>query len=141
MAGLVPLCVMPGRDDEALLRADVPGIHVLACYGKKDVDHRDKPGDDDFSRSVLSLMSIARRDRARRRSFASRRCPGHCLSVVAGRGDEALLRPDVPAIHVLEARMSGHSLRHARPAQVCASTSTRVITCLTHLFWKGVSCR
>jgi len=41
------------------------------------VDHRDKPGDDDFSGSVLSLISIG---------------------VMAGRGDEALLRADVPAM-------------------------------------------
>ena len=45
---------MPGRGDEALLRADVPGIHVLALvaitphvadahagYSLKNVDHRD----------------------------------------------------------------------------------------------------
>src|SRR4051795_8999459 len=29
---VVPLSVMPGRGDEALLRADVPGIHVLALF-------------------------------------------------------------------------------------------------------------
>ena len=40
------LAVMPGRGDEALLRADVPGIHVLACCAKS-VDGRDKRGHDD----------------------------------------------------------------------------------------------
>src|SRR3954467_3877183 len=40
------LGVVPGRGDEALLRADVPGIHVLACCAKS-VDGRDKPGHDD----------------------------------------------------------------------------------------------
>src|SRR3954454_6189111 len=30
--GVHSLSVMPGRGDEALLRADVPGIHVLALF-------------------------------------------------------------------------------------------------------------
>jgi hypothetical protein len=38
----------------------VPGIHVLASPGKKDVDGRDKPGHDD----VLRLKMAGRRKRA-----------------------------------------------------------------------------
>ena len=37
--------VMAGRGDEALLRADVPAIHVLRA-ARRDVDARDKPGHD-----------------------------------------------------------------------------------------------
>jgi len=45
---------MPGRGDEALLRARkvvitglVPVIHVLTCHRKKDVDARHKAGHDE----------------------------------------------------------------------------------------------
>ena len=41
------LRVMPGRGDEALLRADVPAIHVLSC-GSKHVDARHKAGHDEW---------------------------------------------------------------------------------------------
>jgi hypothetical protein len=38
--------VMPGQKREARLRADIPGIHVLAAT--KNVDGRDKPGHDEW---------------------------------------------------------------------------------------------
>src|SRR5436190_3546532 len=48
---------MPGQGDEALLRAHVPGIHVL-CAGraKENVDGRDKPGHDAAIGSAGSLV-------------------------------------------------------------------------------------
>ena len=42
-----PPSVMAGRGDEALLRADVPAIHVLSCWSK-DVDARHKAGHDEW---------------------------------------------------------------------------------------------
>src|SRR5215212_8300886 len=40
--------VMAGRGDEALLRADVPAIHVLSRMSdRQDVDARVKPGHDE----------------------------------------------------------------------------------------------
>src|SRR4051794_13611766 len=42
-----PPSVVAGRGDEALLRADVPAIHVLCC-GSKHVDARHKAGHDEW---------------------------------------------------------------------------------------------
>jgi hypothetical protein len=42
-----PPSVMAARGDEALLRADVPAIHVLSC-GSKHVDARHKAGHDEW---------------------------------------------------------------------------------------------
>ena len=51
----------------------VPGIHVFFAVTSQDVDHRDKPGDDDFSGSVLSLMSTGphARDIGAKQSFVA----------------------------------------------------------------------
>src|SRR5947209_11619354 len=55
------ISVMPGRGDEALLRADVPGIHVLLSGGLKDVDGRDRPGQDELPASSLRNESKPRK--------------------------------------------------------------------------------
>jgi len=47
--GPVPLSVMPGQGDEASLRADVPGIHVLTRLAQRTWmagRGRDRPGHD-----------------------------------------------------------------------------------------------
>src|SRR4051795_8795071 len=79
---------MAGRGDEALLRADVPAIHVLDA-GSKDVDARHKAGHDGAGQraSITAryswIVPPIRHGRSRRRSFASRRCPGHPRSLSA----------------------------------------------------------
>ena len=77
---------MAGQGDEASLRADVPATHVVrgrnagpasTCFGaaSEDVDARHKAGHDGTWRASNIVM--------------------------AGRGDEASLRADVPATHVI----------------------------------------
>ena len=167
-----PWFVMAGRGDEASLRADVPAVvrHRRACPGHPRSWRREqvrgcrhKAGHDGVEGGALltecgvrilredgTPVSKRRHGRARRRSFASRRRPGHPRALVprartwmpgtrpgmtvlravrylrsvasasfermerrsanvvmAGRGDEASLRADVPAIHVLWRREQG----------------------------------
>src|SRR4051794_20952291 len=49
--------VMAGRR-RALLRADDPAIQVFVSSLKQDVDHRDKPGDDDWA--TIPAQTVAR---------------------------------------------------------------------------------
>jgi hypothetical protein len=66
---LVIMFVMPGRGDEALLRADVPGIHLC---GAENVDGRDKPGHDE---------ALARKERGGCLTLEARLwCRGHTTS-------------------------------------------------------------
>ncbi|TMJ62554.1 MAG: hypothetical protein E6G82_05615 [Alphaproteobacteria bacterium] len=62
---------MAGRGDEALLRVDVPAIHVLLLHYQKDVDARDKPGHDERDRSCGygSRAGAQLRTRQGRRGF------------------------------------------------------------------------
>jgi len=101
---------MAGRGDEALLRADVPAIHVFFAVTSQDVDHRDKPGDDDFSGSVLSLMSTGPhgRDIGAKQSFVASRSHDEETDTGSDRGAYVRTAPSqfvmaglVPAIHVL----------------------------------------
>src|SRR4051794_18676485 len=70
-AWILPPIRHGGRGDEALVRADVPAIHVLDA-GSKDVDARHKAG----------------HDGAGQRASITARLPGSCrLSVMAARGD------------------------------------------------------
>src|SRR3954447_16442428 len=95
--GVTAAAVMAGRGDEALLRADVPAIHVLDAESK-DVDARHKAGHDGAGQRASMTA----------RYFALVFPP----IVMAGRGDEALLRADVPAIHVLDAGSKDVDARH-----------------------------
>src|SRR5438477_11013131 len=56
----------------------------------------------DLSRHCRSF-GMLRGERSKRASTycLSKACPGHPLAVITGQGDEALLRADVPVIHVL----------------------------------------
>jgi hypothetical protein len=47
---------MAGRGDEALLRADVPAIHVLCCWSK-DVDARHKAGQDGVEDRIAWVLT------------------------------------------------------------------------------------
>src|SRR4051794_6560412 len=103
---------MAGQGDEALLRADVPSIHVLfrtirhgrACPGHpRSFPPRartwipgTRPGKTAMElHSAYGVLGIE-----------TARSP---KVVMAGRGDEALLRADVPSIHVLF-----RTIRHGR---------------------------
>jgi len=44
----------------------VPGIHVFFAVTSQDVDHRDKPGDDDFSGAKQSFVASPGHDDSRR---------------------------------------------------------------------------
>jgi hypothetical protein len=37
----------PGKSAKRVFSQDVPAIHVLGSGDEKNVDHRDKPGDDE----------------------------------------------------------------------------------------------
>jgi hypothetical protein len=50
---------MPGQKREARLRADVPGIHVLAIREEEDVDARDKPGHDAVGQLYFAPSFVA----------------------------------------------------------------------------------
>jgi hypothetical protein len=62
----------PRRDSFFVMPGLVPGIHVLAARGKKDVDGRDKPGHDE-QRNYRSSRAI-------RLEVSQRRPPIFCTS-------------------------------------------------------------
>src|SRR2546423_8147899 len=67
---------MPGQGDEALLRADVPGIHVLcAAHAKENVDGRDKSGHDEEWLRLRLTTRRAARPLSRLRGRAGWGCP------------------------------------------------------------------
>src|SRR3954470_5665527 len=77
--GVTAAAVMAGRGDEALLRADVPAIHVLDA-ASKDVDARHKAGHDGAGQraSITApyfawILPPIRHGRARRRAGAGLR--------------------------------------------------------------------
>jgi hypothetical protein len=86
---------MAGPGDEALLRADVPAIHVLfRRRGTKDVDARHKAGHDDCDLSADKHAIIAMAGQSAKRLFASMSPPSTPHSAPSWPGV-------VPAIHVL----------------------------------------
>ena len=99
--------VVTGRGDEACWRrcpgrgSSWPGLSrpsTCFCAASKDVDTRHKAGHDGDGRCVAYGVLRIVTARMKRRSSNV---------VMAGRGDEASLRADVPAIHVLFRRERG----------------------------------
>src|SRR3954452_14228131 len=107
---LLLLSVMAGRGDEALLRTDVPSVvrHGRACPGHPRpflrVQARGCPAQGGAGRVVRIGRSIP--------EFPPSSLRREHATVMAGRGAEALLRADVPAIHVLSCGSKDVDARH-----------------------------